>query len=75
MSAHETHNDLTQEWILKVIGQTKTDTEAMVIVESALLGAMLLLVKKHGTKPKTAVAFVEAAVQQAIVRFTQETGA
>jgi hypothetical protein len=70
----ELHNKMAAGFIHSVGVGCKTDAEVMVVLESILLGAMLLNVKLFGVRPETATAMMEEAVHQAIVRFTKQTG-
>lgn len=74
MSAAEKHNQLARDFVMKVAGQTRTETEMMVVLESSILAAMLILTARHGLKPAGAVEMVEMAVQQATDRFAQNQG-
>lgn len=69
MSPSEKHNALARRFVLDVASETRTYSEMMVVVESALLAALLVLRKQHGLKPGTCVEMVDTAVQQAIDRF------
>ena len=69
MSAVEDHNRLAREFVMKVAGATTTDSEMMVVLESAILAAMLILAKRSKHPARYAVEMVEIAVQQATERF------
>lgn len=66
------HNRLAREWVMTAGRAAKTEAELMVMVESALLGAMLLLVKQHRVTPSHASAYMEAALHAATERFAKE---
>jgi hypothetical protein len=68
--AHEEHNKLATDFVMKVGTGTRSVSEVCVVMETIILGAMHLLVGVHGANPSTASALVEAAVQQAVERFT-----
>lgn len=64
------HNALTGEFVQRLGRDCASYSELMVVLESMLLGAMLLNVKLHGCTPHVASGLVEAAVQSAIERFS-----
>lgn len=70
MTAHEEHNKLATDFVLKVGKGTRSSSEVCVVLETIILGAMRLLVGIYGEKPSIASALVEAAVQKAVERFT-----
>lgn len=70
MSAHDDHNKLATDFVLKVGRGTQSYSEVCVVLETIILGAMRLLVGIYGLKPSTASGLVEAAVQRAVERFS-----
>lgn len=70
MAAHEEHNKLATDFVMKVGKGTQSSSEVCVVLETIILGAMRLLVGIYGANPSTASALVEAAVQRAVERFT-----
>ena len=70
MAAHEEHNKLATDFVMKVGKGTRSYSEVCVVLETIILGAMRLLVGIYGLKPSTASGLVEAAVQSAVERFT-----
>ena len=75
MTPSELHNKMTAGFIHSVGVGCQSDTEVMVVLESILLGAMLLNVKRFGVSPLAAAAMMEEAVHQALARFTKQMGA
>lgn len=69
MSASAKHNELARRFVFDVASETRSYSEMMVVVESTLFAAMLLLQKQHGLKPGACVEMIETAVQQATDRF------
>lgn len=70
MKPGEAHNQIVVEFTRRIGTVTQSSAELMVIVESMIYGAMLLNMQVHGVSPRVACGLVEAAVQQAIERFT-----
>ncbi len=70
--AHEAHNKLAHDFVMLVVGRTKSHAELMVVMESAIYATMLVSTKAYKFSPAGSVEFIEAAVQQATVRFTAE---
>lgn len=68
MSTSDRHNALATEFVTKVLRQTESHGELMVVVESVLLAAMLGANRLYGVAPGTSVEMVEMAVQQATER-------
>ncbi|MDY8108303.1 hypothetical protein U0C82_03950 [Fulvimarina sp. 2208YS6-2-32] len=68
----ELHNELARKFVMDVASQVKTEAEMMVVVESTLLAAMLVMTKGFNAKPGTSVGMIEAAVQRATERFTEK---
>lgn len=66
------HNELAREFIMKVAGQTSGLPDMMVVVESCLLAAMLVLHRRDGMTKANAAEMIEAAVQQAMERLSHE---
>lgn len=69
---HETHNRLAQEFVMKVVRETKTDSEMMVVIESVIFATMLVLAKVHKMSPGGSIEMVEMAMHQATERFASE---
>lgn len=67
--ASDVHNKLARDFVMEVGRKTNTEAELMVVVESVMLAAMLLLVRQHGVRPSTASAYMEAALHAATERF------
>ena len=72
MSASNKHNTLVAEVAKQIGGGTHTAPELMVVIESVMLSAMLLLVRLYGKKPKDASIYLEAALQRATERFAEK---
>lgn len=70
MEAHEEHNKLAADFVLKVGKGTRSVSQLCVVLETIILGSMQILVGVYGAKPEAASALVEATVQRAIERFT-----
>lgn len=68
-AAADRHNRLSHEFVMKVVSATETHSEMMVVIESAILAAMLVSESVYRMKPAACVEMVEMAVQQAIDRF------
>lgn len=51
--------------------ETKTESDLLVVVESTMLAALLLMVRQHGRKPAHASILLEAALQRATERFAE----
>jgi hypothetical protein len=72
----DSHNQRTAEFIQTILRDALKDgggyPEIMVIVESLLLGVMLVNVKHFGMNPHVSVEMVESAVQRATERFTEQ---
>lgn len=75
MSPSDTHNRLAHEFVMKVVRETKSHSELMVVIESAVLAAMLVSKKVHGLSAAGSVEMIEAAIQQATHRFAEMEGA
>lgn len=72
MTPSERHNALAREFV-KLAGQeTRTVGEISVVLESVITAAMLLNVHVHKVAPQVACGLVEAAVQRAVERFSQQ---
>jgi hypothetical protein len=69
MTPTEKHNALARDFVMRVASETKTDSDMMVVVESSLFAAMLILQRQHGVKPIICTEMVDMAVQQAMERF------
>ena len=74
-SSSDRHSQLTSEFITKVAGNTRSQSEMMVVVESMILGAMLISTRAHGLRPAASVEMIETAVQRATERFAEVNGA
>ncbi|MEJ1118846.1 hypothetical protein V9K92_10260 [Phyllobacterium sp. CCNWLW109] len=74
MNAAEKHNALAREFVLKVASETNSYSEMMVVIETIILSAMLLLSKRDHFPPHGAVEMVEMSVQQATERFSKLEG-
>lgn len=72
MSAADKHNQLANDFVMKVAGETKTQSEMMVVIESIILGTMLVLHKRDGLAKSGAVEMVEMAISQATERFSHD---
>lgn len=71
-AAHERHNRLTSNFILQISEGCHSPPELMVVLESIVMGGMMLLHKQYKIPPQVASASVEEAVLQAIVRFSKK---
>lgn len=69
MSAVDKHNRLARDFVHQVAAETSTQSEMMVVIESAILACMLVLHKRNGMSPSNAVEMVEEAIHQATHRF------
>jgi len=67
----EKHNELSREFVMKVLSETKSQAELMVVIESTVLSTMLLSFKAYGLSPAGCVEMVEMAVHQATDRFAK----
>lgn len=74
MTAADKHNDLAREFLMKVVRETKSHSELMVVVETILLASMKVTTGLYGFAPPVAVEMVEIAVQQATDRFARDAG-
>lgn len=73
MTSHsDRHNKIVAEFVHRLGHECDDFSEAMVVLESMLLGAMLINTKLFGLLPGTASSLVELAVQEAIERFVKE---
>lgn len=70
--AHERHNKLAHDFILQMGKGCHTAIELMVVLESILMGGMVILNKQYHIPPAKASEAVEEAVVQAIVRFSKK---
>jgi hypothetical protein len=70
MSRHETHNRLASEFVQRVASQAESVETMMVIMESTILAAMLVLHKKHGMKKQKAAEMIEYSINRAVERFS-----
>jgi len=70
------HDELSRKFVFDVLGAAVKDgatfAELMTVLESALVATMLLNVMHYGMKPAVASGLVEAAVQRAIERFSEQ---
>ena len=73
MSKADTHNRLSHEFVMKVVSTTNNHSEMMVVIESAILAAMLVSERVYRIPPAGCVEMVEMAIQQATDRFTEAT--
>lgn len=64
------HNRLAHDFVMKVVAETKEHSDLMVVVESAILAAMIVSRRVYGLSPATSVEMVEMAIQQATYRFS-----
>ena len=64
-------NALAAEIVTKLGKETESLGELMVVVESSLMGVLILLSDLYGSSPDAASAILEAAVQEATERFAQ----
>lgn len=69
MTPSEMHNQLAHEFVMKVVRETKSHSQLMVVVESAILAALLVSRKVYHLPAAGCVEMVEMAVQQATDRF------
>jgi hypothetical protein len=69
----ERHNRHTSAFVQSIVKEVIEDggsyAEVMVVLESLILGVMLVNVKAFNLKPQVASGLVEGAVQRAIERF------
>ena len=71
----EIHNKLAAEFVLMAGTETKSREELMVVVDSTMLAAMHLLVRRHSVSPTHASDYMEAALQASTERFTGDSHA
>lgn len=64
MTAHERHNQLAHEFVFKVLRETATEAECMVVLETILLAAMLY----HRPNPQQASEFLDVLTMHVIER-------
>ncbi len=72
MNASDKHNTLVTEVVKQLGSGTHSVPELMVVIESIILSALLLLVRLYGQKPKDASIYLEAALQRATERFAEK---
>jgi hypothetical protein len=70
MTPSENHNRLAHEFVMKVVRETRSHSELMVVVESAVLSAMLVSREVYRLPSAVCVEMIEMAIQQATVRFS-----
>jgi hypothetical protein len=68
----EKHNRLARDFVMQAGGQTHSHSELMVVIESTMLAALMLMTKLYGKKPSDASIFMEAALQRATERFAED---
>lgn len=71
MSADQKHNELARDFVNRVVRETHTYSQMMVVIETTVLAAMLSLKGQHGFDAAGAAAMVESAVQAATERFAE----
>lgn len=64
MSAHETHNRLAPDLLKRLISETTGESDAMVVLESIILGVMLY----YRPKPLHAAEFLDSMTAAVIAR-------
>jgi hypothetical protein len=72
--AADRHNELAREFLMKVVRETGSYSELMVVVETIMLASMKVMKGLYGFPPPAAVEMVELAVQQATDRFAKDAG-
>lgn len=70
-STSERHNRLGREFVLKAGKETSSSSEFMVVMESALMAAMLILTRLYGVSPAASSSLLESALQVATERFAE----
>ncbi len=65
---------MAQEFVLNVVAQTKSHSELMVVIESAIFATMLVSQRVYRLSPAAGVEMVEAAIQRATERFAAQRG-
>jgi hypothetical protein len=77
-SPSDRHNRLTHAFVTTVTREVMLDggkeSELMIILESLIMGVMLVNVRVFGLKPHAASGLAEAAMQRAIERFAEAAG-
>lgn len=72
MSPGDKHNELAREFVHRVIRETDTYSQMMVVIETTILATLLTLKGRHGFDAGAASAMVESAVQAATERFVEK---
>ena len=68
----DTHNRLARDFVMMAGKETDTHAELMVVIESTMLASLQLLTKLYGKSPAHASVFMEAALQRATERFSED---
>lgn len=68
-SGSKQHNRLAAAFVQTVAAETSDYAELMVVVESTVLSAMLIMRRFYGLSPATCVELAETAIQQSTERF------
>lgn len=71
MTPDTKHNELARDFVQRVVRETETYSQMMVVIETTILAAMLSLKGQHGFDGAGASAMVESAVQAATERFAE----
>jgi hypothetical protein len=71
MTAHERHGRLSRDFVLRVVAEVKTESEMMVVIETAILATMLALRTQYGLQPAHCSAMIESAIHAATERFAE----
>lgn len=66
------HNALVYRFVLRVLGETRSSDEIMVVLESTVAAAMIGAHRLHGVTPQAASALVEAALHRAMERVAEQ---
>ena len=66
MSAPETHNHLAPELVKRLISETDSESSAMIVLESIILGVMLY----YRPKPRHAAEFLDVLTERVIGRMS-----
>ncbi|ORE90973.1 hypothetical protein [Aurantimonas sp. 22II-16-19i] len=72
MSASDKHNRLAHDFVQRAGRETRSSSELLVVVESMILAAYLLLTRLYDLRPDVADGLVEAARQRAFERFVEK---
>ena len=70
----EIHNALARKFVLEIAGETDGPSGLMVVIESTIMGTMMLLSRRDGLSPSASAEMVESAIARAMERFVAKNG-